>query len=103
MAGRTNGKKNQITKKHIDRYLYTFAMEIGCDLPNDEMLKNIFFLLLGSEENVTFNCSIEEEHFVILINVCLNLFEEAKKTAIGGIFERIIMGLKQALYYSRLQ
>jgi hypothetical protein len=33
---RTQAKKMpMITKRHVDRYLYTFALEIGCDLPND--------------------------------------------------------------------
>lgn len=75
VVGRCGGKKNPITKKHIDRYLYTFALEIGCELPNDEMLKNIYFLLLGSEENVGLNCGIEEDNFLTLVDVCLTIYE----------------------------
>ena len=45
-------KKAQLfQKKHVHRYLYTFAFEIGVDLPTDEVLKTIFILLLGSEND----------------------------------------------------
>jgi hypothetical protein len=37
-------------KKQIDRYLFTFAFEIGTDQPSEEMLKVIYRLLVGSEE-----------------------------------------------------
>ena len=36
------------SKKHVDRYLFTFAFEIGADLPSDDTLKNIYKLLAGS-------------------------------------------------------
>ena len=100
-----NGSKKMslISKKHIDRYLYTFAFEIGSDLPNDQILKTIYCLLLGSEEPTSLNEGIQEANFHLMLIVCLNLYEEAKKTPIGGIFERVIMGLKQKLYYSKLQ
>ncbi len=75
VAGRSSHKK-QLTlgRRHVDKYLYTFAMEIGSDLPNDEILKTIFFLLIGSEENSSLNQKIEEEKFYILISVCLNIY-----------------------------
>ncbi len=35
VAGRSTSKKHFIfTKKHVERYLYTFAFEIGCDVPS---------------------------------------------------------------------
>jgi len=93
-------KEPSFTKKHLDRYLYTFSFEVGTDLPSDEILKNIYILLVGNEDHK--EEGVKEENFNILVEVCVNLYKESKKSAIGGIFERVIMGLKQALYYSKL-
>lgn len=57
--------------------------------------------MMGTEENK--DDGIKEEYFNKLVEVCTNLYKETKKTAIGGIFERVVMGLKQALYYSKLE
>jgi hypothetical protein len=97
----SNRKQQHFGKKHIDRYLYTFAFEIGSDLPSEDMLKTIFLVLLGNEENA--ELGVDQEHFQTLVQVCLRVYDEAKRTPIGGIFERIVMGLKQALYYSKLE
>jgi hypothetical protein len=37
-----------------------------------------------------------------MIKICLGVYEEAKKTAIGGIFKRVQMAIKQAIYYKNL-
>ena len=44
-------KEPSFTKKHLDRYLYTFSFEVGTDLPSDEILKNIYILLVGNEDH----------------------------------------------------
>jgi len=50
VAGRPTNKKHFLfAKKHVERYLYTFAFEIGCDVPNEETIRNIYNLLLGNE------------------------------------------------------
>lgn len=75
VIGRGSGKRTQIiTKRHVDRYLYTFAMEIGCDLPSDETLKDIYFLLLDSDESAGLKDGVQESHFHMLVNVCLNIY-----------------------------
>lgn len=40
-----NGKGN-FNKRHAQRFLYTFANEVGCDFPSDETIKAIFALLV---------------------------------------------------------
>ena len=44
-------KEPAFTKKHLDRYLYTFSFEVGTDLPSDETLRNIYMLLVGAEDS----------------------------------------------------
>ena len=35
VAGRSTSKRHFLfSKKHVERYLYTFAFEIGCDIPS---------------------------------------------------------------------
>ena len=94
-------KEPTYTKKHLERFLYTFSFEVGTDLPSDETLRNIYMLLVGAEDNR--KDGIKEEYFNKLVEVCTGLYKESKKTAIGGIFERVVMGLKQSLYYSKLE
>lgn len=38
--------KGNFTKRHTERFLYTFANEVGCDFPSEEIIKTIFALLV---------------------------------------------------------
>ena len=38
--------KAKINKKHIERYLYTFANEIGCDFPTEDITRGLLALLI---------------------------------------------------------
>ena len=43
------------SKPHLERYLFTFAFEIGTDLPSEDTLRSIYLLLVGegSTDGVT--------------------------------------------------
>jgi hypothetical protein len=41
--------KGKFTKRHAERFLYTFANEVGCDFPSEEMIKTIHGLLAEEE------------------------------------------------------
>ena len=43
------------------------------------------------------------ERFEKFIEVCLKIQEDSFKTPIGGIFERIVMGLKQTMYFDKIE
>ena len=37
--------RGKFIKRHAERFLYTFANEVGCDFPSEEIVKVIFGLL----------------------------------------------------------
>lgn len=72
--------RGKFTKRHAERFLYTFANEVGCDFPSEEIVKLIFGLLTEEESKVN------AERFEKFIEVCLKIQEDSFKTPIGGIF-----------------
>ena len=45
--------RGKCTKRHAERFLYTFANEVGCDFPSEETVKLIFGLLAEEESEVS--------------------------------------------------
>ena len=74
-------KKGNLTLRHLERYLYTLAFEVGCDTPNDNVIDEIAQLLVreGRKE-------IPYERFQEVVKVGLALYDETQKVPIGGIF-----------------
>lgn len=94
VSGQTKGK---LTRRHTERFLYTFANEVGCDFPSEDTVKGIQTLLADDHGEV------KAERFEKLIEVCLKIQEESFRTPIGGIFERVVMALNQSLYYDKIE
>lgn len=38
--------KGSFHKRHTERFLSTFANEVGCDFPSEEVIKSIYSLLI---------------------------------------------------------
>ena len=71
-------------------------------MPSEDILRVIYKLLVLTDQSKNeAGDYVKEERMHLLIEVCLKIYQEAKKTAIGGIFERVVMGIKQALFYSK--
>jgi len=47
VKGQQSSKQQLFNRKHLERYLFTFAFELGCDIPSDEIIKSIYSLLIG--------------------------------------------------------
>ena len=86
----------KLVRRHVERFLYTFANEVGCDFPSDETVKIINGLLAEEGGEVT------GERFQKLIEICLNIQRESFRIPIGGIFERVAMGVKHSIYADKI-
>ena len=61
-------KPATFSKKNIDRYLYTFAFEVGADLPSEDILRTIYKLLMATDQSTNEATDfVQEERMQILV------------------------------------